>query len=80
VRSGQSAKVELILWSVWNGELCDALAPENLPQETPKPRNLKTRETALVKPSRKTCHRKPPTRNLPPSKKRAGLIVAGGQF
>ena len=25
-QSGQSAKVESILWSVWNGELCDALA------------------------------------------------------
>jgi len=24
--SGQSAKVEAILWSCWNGELCDALA------------------------------------------------------
>ena len=24
--SGQSAKVEAILWSCWNGDLCDALA------------------------------------------------------
>lgn len=24
--SGQSVKVEMILWSCWNGELCDALA------------------------------------------------------
>lgn len=24
--SGQSAKIEAILWSIWNGELCDALA------------------------------------------------------
>ena len=30
--SGQSAKVEAILWSCWNGHLCDALAglDENL--------------------------------------------------